>query len=270
MDTISTKRDFLISFNKADRAWATWIAWVLEADGYTVWFQDWDFRGNFVEHMQRAHREATRTLAVLSDHYFGSEFTAAEWTTRLAEDPAARADLLVPVKVGPLTDIGILGPIVHADLTNCDERAALRTLRDRVRKAVDQNYRPKPEDKPDFPTLLNIAHRPQFPALAQPGNDTNIALGEHVTLPLVWHKLQRSSPHPMKWGARELIARYRYALALGAAGAILTLSLVLFASRQPEHPIRINTSGPESPIFQGTQGDVNINFGSPIPAKPAK
>jgi TIR domain len=113
MNDIHTKRDFFISFNKVDRAWASWIAWVLEADGYKVWFQDWDFRGNFIEHMQRAHREAHRTLAVLSDHYFGSQFTIAEWTTRLAEDPAARADLLVPVKVGPLSDAGQrLAPVV--------------------------------------------------------------------------------------------------------------------------------------------------------------
>ena len=33
--------------------WATWIAWVLEEAGYSVWFQDWDFKGNFVLEMDR-------------------------------------------------------------------------------------------------------------------------------------------------------------------------------------------------------------------------
>ena len=94
---------FFVSFNQADRAWATWIAWVLEEAGYSVFFQDWDFRGNFVEHMNRAHAQARRTLAVLSDNYFGSDFTLAEWSARFAQDPAARDDRLVPVKVGPLT-----------------------------------------------------------------------------------------------------------------------------------------------------------------------
>jgi len=108
MSLIDRKRDFFVSFNKADRAWATWIAWVLEEAGHSVWFQDWDFRGNFVEHMNRAHQQADRTLAVLSDHYFGSDFTLAEWSARFAQDPAAREDRLVPVKVGPLTDEGIL------------------------------------------------------------------------------------------------------------------------------------------------------------------
>src|SRR3954463_14035045 len=80
MDDPDHKRDFFVSFNKADRDWATWIAWVLEEAGHSVWFQDWDFRGNFVEHMNRAHQQADRTLAVLSDHYFGSDFTLAEWS----------------------------------------------------------------------------------------------------------------------------------------------------------------------------------------------
>jgi hypothetical protein len=42
--TSDGRRDFFVSFNQADRAWATWIAWVLEAAGYTVFFQDWDLR----------------------------------------------------------------------------------------------------------------------------------------------------------------------------------------------------------------------------------
>src|SRR3954471_19649591 len=97
------KRDFFISFNQADRTWATWTAWVLEEAGYSVWLQDWDFRGNFVEQMDRAHRESERTLLVLSDSYFGSDFTFGEWSARYAEDPAGRQDWLVPVKIGPLT-----------------------------------------------------------------------------------------------------------------------------------------------------------------------
>src|SRR3954471_23172779 len=98
----NSKRDFFVSFNQADRAWATWIAWVLEENGCSVFFQDWDFRGNFVQQMDRAHVGAHRTLAVLSDNYFDSDFTTAEWSARFAQDPAARENLLVPVKVEPL------------------------------------------------------------------------------------------------------------------------------------------------------------------------
>ena len=48
--------DFFISYNQADRTWAEWIGWQLEAKGYAVTLQAWDFRhgGNFVLDMQRA------------------------------------------------------------------------------------------------------------------------------------------------------------------------------------------------------------------------
>jgi hypothetical protein len=35
--------DFFVSYTSVDRAWAEWIAWQLEADGYQVVFQGWDF-----------------------------------------------------------------------------------------------------------------------------------------------------------------------------------------------------------------------------------
>ena len=161
------KRDFFVSFNQADRAWATWIAWVLEEAGYWVFFQDWDFRGNFVEHMNRAHAQAHRTLAVLSDNYFGSDFTLAEWSARFAQDPAAREDRLVPVKVGPLTGETILGPLVHADLVGCDPKEAERRLLDRVKRSLDPTYRAKPAAPPAFPSSSAVPRlvreQPRFP-----------------------------------------------------------------------------------------------------------
>lgn len=166
----ASKRAFFVSFNSADRSWATWIAWVLEEAGHSVFFQDWDFRGNFVEHMNRAHAQAERTLAVLSDNYFGSDFTLAEWSARFAQDPAARQDRLVPVKVGPLAGESILGPILHADLTGCEEAEAQRRLLGRVRKAVDASYRDKPLDRPGFPggPPREVPSRPLFPTREAP------------------------------------------------------------------------------------------------------
>src|SRR4051812_39982768 len=178
-DDPGNKRDFFVSFNKADRAWATWIAWVLEEAGHSVWFQDWDFRGNFVEHMNRAHQQADRTLAVLSDHYFGSDFTLAEWSARFAQDPAARQDRLVPVKVGPLTDEDILSPIIYADLTGCDEAEAQKRLLERVKKALDASYRSKPLTRPGFPgsPAREVPSKPQFPPVQTHPGGTQSGLG---------------------------------------------------------------------------------------------
>jgi TIR domain len=46
-------KDFFISRTGADKAWAAWIGYVLEEEGYRVHLQDWDFRPgkSFVRNM---------------------------------------------------------------------------------------------------------------------------------------------------------------------------------------------------------------------------
>lgn len=64
-------KDFFISYNRADRQGAEWIAWQLEESDYTTVLQAWDFRpgANFALEMHRASTEAERTIAVLSPAY---------------------------------------------------------------------------------------------------------------------------------------------------------------------------------------------------------
>ena len=59
--------DFFVSYTQADRAWAVWVAWVLEEAGYRVLVQAWDFvpGGNWT-HGCRPGERAARTIAVLS------------------------------------------------------------------------------------------------------------------------------------------------------------------------------------------------------------
>ncbi|MEL6216486.1 MAG: toll/interleukin-1 receptor domain-containing protein, partial [Pseudomonadota bacterium] len=69
---------FFISYTGVDTAWAEWLAWVLEEVGYAVVLQAWDFAAgsNFVLEMDRAAREAARTIAVLSPESAPETFTA--------------------------------------------------------------------------------------------------------------------------------------------------------------------------------------------------
>src|SRR5436305_15225920 len=55
---------FFISYNKADRSWAEWIAWQLEEAGYTTIIQAWDFRPgmSFLHKMHEAAQQAERTV----------------------------------------------------------------------------------------------------------------------------------------------------------------------------------------------------------------
>ena len=105
-------KDFFVSYNRADRAWAEWIAWQLEAEGYSVVIQSWDFRpgSNFVLNMQSATEEAERTIAVLSPDYLASEFTSGEWAAAFAQDPTGKKSKLLPVRVRECEPTGISSP----------------------------------------------------------------------------------------------------------------------------------------------------------------
>ena len=161
------KRDFFVSFNQADRAWAAWIAWALEEKGYSVFFQDWDFKGNFVLEMDKAHTQSRRTIAVLSPDYLTSRFTAPEWAARFAQDATSEHDLLLPIRVRPCQLEGLLAQIVYIDLVGCGEMAARDKLLGRV-----EGIRLKPDEPPLFPGQVShdiVPERPSFPAAASPG-----------------------------------------------------------------------------------------------------
>lgn len=153
---------FFISYNSADRAWAEWIAWQLEADGHTTRIQAWDFRpgSNFVLEMHEAAKAATRTLCVLSNRLLSSDFTAAEWAASFRGDAAGRARALVPVRVEECDPVGLLGPIVYVDLVGLGESEA----RARLIAGVSPD-RAKPRARPRFPSDMSgtIRATPDFP-----------------------------------------------------------------------------------------------------------
>jgi hypothetical protein len=93
--------DFFVSYTSADRAWAEWIAWQLEADGYRVRIQAWDFTPGktWTHEMQQATATAQRVVAVLSAAYLRSAHGEAEWRAFYAQDPSGERGLLLPVRV---------------------------------------------------------------------------------------------------------------------------------------------------------------------------
>src|SRR5215213_8883571 len=93
--------DFFVSYTSADRAWAEWIAWQLEADGYHVVVQAWDFGpgSDWSHEMHHATSTADRVVAVLSPAYLQSAHGEAEWRAFYAEDPSGERRLLLPVRV---------------------------------------------------------------------------------------------------------------------------------------------------------------------------
>lgn len=151
--------DFFVSRNKADKAWAQWIAWQLEAAGYETVVQDWDFSAgkNFVLEMQDATTNARRTIAVLSPDFLTSAYTAPEWAAAFAQDPTGAKRKLVPVRVRACKPTGLLAQIVYIDLVGLDEEAAKTALLAGVKRR-----RAKPSAPPPFPGK-GQGREPKFP-----------------------------------------------------------------------------------------------------------
>jgi tetratricopeptide (TPR) repeat protein len=148
-------KDFFVSRTGADAAWAQWIAWQLEAAGYRVVIQDWDFGPgvNFVHKMQQAATDAKRTIAILSPRYFQSSFTEAEWTTAFYRDPSGEKGLLLPIRIEKFAPPGMLGTRTYLDVFDLDEDTARQHLLNWIRRAG--NERVKPEHEPGFPGSAN-------------------------------------------------------------------------------------------------------------------
>jgi hypothetical protein len=165
-------KDFFISYNKEDKNWAEWIAWILEEAGYAVVIQAWDFRpgGNFVLEMQKAATGTQKTIAVLSEDYLRAEYTDPEWAAAFARDPQGAERTLIPMRVRECTAKGLLSPISYVDLVSLSEQDA------RIAILGAFSERGKPSQAPAFPgvrggttqtTLNRVAPNPvQFPGVS--------------------------------------------------------------------------------------------------------
>ncbi|GHO94751.1 hypothetical protein KSF_047990 [Reticulibacter mediterranei] len=157
-------KDFFISYNKADRAWAEWIGWQLEQERYTCILQAWDFRpgDNFVLSMHSAASQAQRTIAVFSPDYLTALYTQPEWIAAFVQDPTDKDGKLLPVRVCECKPKGVLAAIVYIDLFKLDET----TARDALLAGVKRT-RAKPTGPLPFPGATSLT--PKSP-ISFPGN----------------------------------------------------------------------------------------------------
>jgi len=185
--------DFFMSYNRADRTWAEWIAWQLEEAGYTTVLQAWDFRPgcNFALEMDKAAAEGERTIAVLSPAYLGALYTQPEWAAAFAQDPTGKKGTLLPVRVKECKLKGLLTQIVRIDLVGLDEPKAKEALLEGIKRE-----RAKPAIKPGFPGRVerSVAEQPRFPG----------------SLPPIWNVPHNRNPNFT--GRKDLLAALHKAL----------------------------------------------------------
>jgi hypothetical protein len=149
-NTSDRKPDFFISYNQADRRWANWIAWILDAAGYSVFLGTQEFldtQENFVSKTTIASGSATRTIVILSPNYLNSLFTASEWTAAFSMDPGATGGRLIVLRVEECEPSTVIGPISFIDLVGVkDEDAASAVILSGI-----HGHREKPSARPEFP-----------------------------------------------------------------------------------------------------------------------
>ncbi len=157
-------RDFFVSYSPADERWATWLAWQLEATGYSTLIQAWDFvpGTNFIDFMDRGVRDSSVMLALLSEHYLASRYGTMEWQAAMRTDPGK----LIPVRIGECAPEGLLATLTWIDLLGVtDAERARAVLFDRVRQVLAG--RNKPAAAPGFPVgRYDDRHFPELERVA--------------------------------------------------------------------------------------------------------
>ncbi|MDR2999709.1 MAG: tetratricopeptide repeat protein [Fibromonadaceae bacterium] len=164
MEANKGKRDFFISYNKADKQRAEWIATVLEQNGYSCYIQAWDFRlgGNFVSDMQKALTKSERFIAVLSPNYLDSMYCQAEWAAAFTKDLSGEKRLFIPVRVSDVEPKGLLAGVVYIDLFGVEEKIAEERLLNGVDKKDIPRHSPSYSGTPKarFPDSLPFNNLP--------------------------------------------------------------------------------------------------------------
>ena len=145
-DTEMKDTDFFISYNHKDESWATWIAGVLEENGYSTIIQAWDFlAGNdFVVEMHKALQQCKKTIIVLSENYLKSEYCRAEWSSVFARDPTGNQRILIPVRIEDVKPNGLLKSRIYIDLVGLSDSDAEKELLYKVNQKSSRT-------KPSFP-----------------------------------------------------------------------------------------------------------------------
>lgn len=194
------RKDFFISYNQADEAWAVWIAWELEEANFKVILQAWDFHAgsNFVLEMQRAAEISDHTIAVLSPDYLTALYTQPEWAAAFSQDPKGEKGALIPVRVKKCELKGLLKPIIYIDLFDkIEENAARNTLLTGVKR-----QRRKPGSPPPFSGARQVSEKPRFPG----------------ALPSIWNLSHNRNPNFT--GREALLEKLHQALAQGQGAAL--------------------------------------------------
>ncbi len=202
-------KDFFISYNKADRGWADWIAWQLQTAEYSVVLQAWDFRpsGNFLLQMDEAIKNTKRTILLLSPDYLDPKaiYSRIEWAASLKKDPDGAKGVLLPIRVRACEPTGLLASITYIDFVGRD----IAEARSALLAGVDPS-RDLPSGDPPYPGNASST-QPSVPTF--PGS-----------WPLIWNVPNRRN---LFFTGREQLLQTVHEQLCGTNAAALTQILAI-------------------------------------------
>jgi TIR domain len=172
---MSRGADFFVSYTSEDQAWAEWIAWQLEGEGYQVVVQAWDIvpGRDWVHEMHQATALAERIVVVLSTAYLRSQHGEAEWRPYYAKDASGELGLLLPVRIDTVKPEGLLETRVYLDLVDRDAATARAAL-----LAAARQQRGKPTGEPGFPGTHSRSRGPREGPPRFPGDPDSQVLNQ--------------------------------------------------------------------------------------------
>ena len=95
------KKDYFVSYNKANKDWAKWIAGTLEENGYSVYLQAWDIiPGNdFIERMNNFLEYSENYIAIYTKDFCDSEYCMKEFQTAFNAHINKEIKKFIPIRL---------------------------------------------------------------------------------------------------------------------------------------------------------------------------
>lgn len=146
-------KDFFISYTKQDVNAATWIAELLESNGYNVIIQEWDFRpgDDFVSKINESLIGCRKLILVLSSNYLKSKWCEKEWTAKLVEQMSVGTGRIIPIKIENMELFGLLAPIIYIDIVDKTEAESVQLILNGIKETV-------PRISSGYPSFYNIEY----------------------------------------------------------------------------------------------------------------
>ena len=145
------QKDYFISYNKTNKAWAKWIGGTLEENGYSVYLQAWDIApGNdFIERMNDFLEYSKNYIAVYSQAFCDSEYCMKEFQTAFNAHINKEIEKFIPIRLEKVKMGTLYKTTVYIDLFDLTEEKATKALLDGV------GHTENPRNKGKYPGRID-------------------------------------------------------------------------------------------------------------------